>query len=158
MIYRAAILAFVLAASGCAMFRESEGNVHDPAKTTTRKIGGRSVVVPAYFARECAATHDLAVARLAAIGQPLRGHTVKRIDLQPGTVLRPKGWAIPDANSPTGYVGAYSTGTRIVLICAPDWTSPNTGALAHEWAENLLLRAKVWSQEERHRIIKKAGL
>ena len=157
MIYRAAILTLLLACAGCALFRDS-GNGHDPTKTTTRKIGGLAVVVPVYFADECVATHDLAVARLTAIGQPLRGHTVRRIDFQPGTVLRPKGWAIRDPNSPTGYTGAYSTGTRIVIVTAPDGSAANVSSLPHEWAESLLIRSKVWDQNERHRLIAKAKL
>jgi len=121
-------------------------------------IGGRPVACHAGLADAARAGHDLAVARLTAIGIKLRGPTVKTVEYQRGEVKRPKGWAIRDPNSPTGYVGAYSTGTRIVIVTAPDGSAPNVSALPHEWAENMLLRAKVWNQEERHRIIKKAGL
>ena len=121
-------------------------------------IGDRPVACPAGLADAARAAHNLAVARLTAIGVKLRGHTVKAIEYQRGEVKRPKGWAIRDPNSPTGYTGAYSTGTRIVIVTAPDGSAPNVSAMPHEWAESLLTRAKVWDQNERHRIIKKAGL
>ena len=121
-------------------------------------IGDRPVACPAGLTDAARAAHDLAVARLTAIGVKLRGHTVKAIEYQRGEVKRPKGWAIRDANSPTGYAGAYSTGSRIVIITAPDGSAPNVSAMPHEWAENMLTRAKVWDQAERHRLIAMAKL
>ena len=121
-------------------------------------IGNRPVACPAGLADAARAAHDLAVARLTAIGVKLRGHAVKSVEYQRGEVKRPKGWAIRDQNSQTGYTGAYSTGTRIVVITAPDGSAANVSALPHEWAESLLTRAKVWDQAERHRLIAMAKL
>ena len=121
-------------------------------------IGDRPVSCPTGMADAARAAHNLAVARLTAIGVKLRGHAIRAIEYQRGEVKRPKGWAIRDPNSPTGYTGAYSTGTRIVIVTAPDGSAANVSDLPHEWAESLLIRAKVWNQKERHQLIAKAKL
>lgn len=82
---------------------------------------------------------------------------VNKIDIIPGTTLRPLGWAIFDKHSPTKYVGGYTLGSTIVLV-----SDPNTGAILdssirHEWCESILdANGFVGSLDDRHVEINKA--
>lgn len=74
---------------------------------------------------------------MAAIGYS-KSNKIKKVDIIKGTILRPQGWAVPYKGSPTGYVGGYSTGSRIVIVSDPTTGKILNSTIWHEWCESIL--------------------
>lgn len=82
-------------------------------------------------------------------------HRIRRVRTIPGTVLRPRGWAVPLEASPSGYAGGWTDDRRREIVAVSD---PNTGALldstlVHEWGEAILFAAGIREMEMRHKIL-----
>ena len=100
-----------------------------------------------------------AVARLEAIGIKARRHDIARVDVRPGTVKRPAGWALPCAASSTGYAGGWRESKRLVVVCDPNTGAASSAVLAHEWAHALTdMNGGPYEMEAQHEVMRRAGL
>lgn len=100
-----------------------------------------------------------AVAHLEVIGIGGRRHDVARVDVRPGTVKRPAGWALPCKSSPTGYAGGWRESKRLVIVSDPNTGSASSAVMAHEWAHALMdMNGGPYGTEAQHEVMRKAGL
>lgn len=99
-----------------------------------------------------------AVSRLENAGNFGHRHNVRKLIVLPGTVERPRGWAVFLKESPTSFAGGWSDGYRIWAVANPHTGEILDSTLRHEWGEALLFKAGVKTMEERHGILSRAGL
>ena len=100
-----------------------------------------------------------AVARLEGIGVMGRRHNIERVDIRPGTVKRPAGWALPLESSPTGYAGGWRACKRLVIVSDPHTGAASSGVMAHEWAHALMdLNGGPYGADGQHAAMRRAGL
>ena len=100
-----------------------------------------------------------AVARMEAIGIKARRHNIARVDVRPGTVKRPAGWALPCTASPTGYAGGWRESQKLVVASDPNTGAVSSAILAHEWAHALMdHNGGPYGTEAQHEVMRKAGL
>ena len=88
-----------------------------------------------------------------------RRHNIKKVDVRPGTDLRPGGWALPCKSSPTGWAGGWREAGRLVFVCNPITGEVRDAVMAHEWAHVLMdLNSKIWGIAAQHAAMREAGL
>lgn len=100
-----------------------------------------------------------AVARLEGIGIKGRRHNIARVDIRPGTVKRPAGWALPCKSSPTGYAGGWRESKRLVIVSDPASGAASSAIMAHEWAHALMdLNGGPYGVDVQHAAMRRVGL
>lgn len=102
------------------------------------KLGGdRYTVSPPEYRAQVEAQRLRAEAELQAIGHKPR-HRIARVEIRPGTIRRPKGWAIPHSASPTGYAGGMCESGLIWVVRDPKTGAVPDSAIRHEWKHAIL--------------------
>ena len=99
-------------------------------------------------------------AKLEKIGIDRR-HRLKKMSVVTGTVLRPLGWAVPFAGSPTGYAGGYASDTAMTMVSNPTNGEIVYRDVCHEWAEAILQftpKYKAMTVDQRHAVIGSAHI
>ena len=100
-----------------------------------------------------------AVARLETIGLQGRRHDIGRVDVRPGTVKRPAGWALPCKASPTGFAGGWRESGKHVVVCDPKTGKASSAIMAHEWAHALMDKnGGPYGTDAQHAAMKRCGL
>jgi len=125
----AAAISLVLLLGGCS-------SLFNHGSSTWR--GSDYAVNPPEFRAQVENQRNLAMAQMDAIGYKPR-HKIKTFDILPGTVKRPKGWAVPASASPTGYAGGMTLSTRIWVVMDPHRRTIKDHDIRHEWKHAILM-------------------
>ena len=116
-------------------------------------------VSPASYREQVRGAFWHAVARMESIGIKARRHNIARVEVRPGTVKRPAGWALPCTASPTGYAGGWRESQKLVVARDPNTGAASSAILAHEWAHALMdMNGGPYETEAQHEVMRKAGL
>lgn len=120
--------------------------------------------IPARYKEQVRAAFWRVTKHLEGIGWHSSKHQVRRVEIVPGTVKRPLGWAVPLALSPSGYAGGWvaanrnGEATRIVLVCDPNTGEIMDSSAAHEWGEAILFTGGITDLDKRHQMLTSASV